>query len=189
MRTPTPRITPLSDDAFTDEQRAVVDVLTQNHTLLNIYRTLAHAPDALRRFMGWGGYVLSKRNSLPARQREIVILRIGFLCKSGYEFTQHTRIGLAEGLTPEEIAAIKVGPTGPGWSPADRVLLQASDELHRDHFVSDSTWAELNAHFDEKQCMDVVFTAGQYTQVSMFLNTFGVQLDAGQTLDPDLKGY
>ena len=37
--------------------------------------------------------------------------------------------------------------------------------------------------------MDVVFTAGQYTQVSMFLNTFGVQLDEGQALDPDLKGF
>ena len=37
--------------------------------------------------------------------------------------------------------------------------------------------------------MDVVFTAAQYTQVSMILNTFGVQLDAGMTLDPDLKRF
>ena len=47
-------------------------------------------------------------------------------------------------------------------------------------------WSALKAHFSERQCMDVVFTAGQYTQVSMMLNTFGVQLDEGQTLDPDL---
>jgi hypothetical protein len=45
----------------------------------------------------------------------------------------------------------------------------------------------LRTHFSEKQCMDVVFTAGQYTQVSMMLNTFGVQLDPGQKLDPDLR--
>jgi len=37
--------------------------------------------------------------------------------------------------------------------------------------------------------LDVVFTTGQYTQVSMMLNSFGVQLDPGQTLDPDLKGF
>jgi hypothetical protein len=37
--------------------------------------------------------------------------------------------------------------------------------------------------------MDMVFTAGQYTQVSMILNSLGVQLDPGQTLDPDLKGF
>jgi len=63
----------------------------------------------------------------------------------------------------------------------------AADELVGDHFISDGAWARLRAHFDEKQCMDVVFTVGQYTQVSMLLNTFGVQLDAGQTLDPDLR--
>jgi hypothetical protein len=33
--------------------------------------------------------------------------------------------------------------------------------------------------------MDAVFTVGQYTQVSMFLNSFGVQLDDGQVLDAD----
>jgi len=67
--------------------------------------------------------------------------------------------------------------------------LKATDELHHTYFISDATWARLRAHFNEKQCMDVVFTAGQYTQVSMMLNTFGVQLDPGQTLDPDLKAF
>ena len=52
-----------------------------------------------------------------------------------------------------------------------------------------AAWTELGRHFTDKQRMDVVFTTGQYTQVSMILNTFGVQLDAGQTLDPDLKGF
>jgi alkylhydroperoxidase family enzyme len=129
--------------------------------------------------------VLSRRNSLPPREREILILRVGFLCKSGYEFTQHTRIGLAEGLTEAEIGKIKAG-AGAGWSAAEAALIRAADELVGDHFVSDSTWSELTRHFDQKACMDVVFTVGQYTQVSMFLNTFGVQLDPGQTLDPDL---
>ena len=68
-------------------------------------------------------------------------------------------------------------------------MIRATDELHKDYFISDATWAELGKHFTRKQCMDVVFTTGQYTQVSMILNTFGVQLDEGQTLDPELKGY
>ena len=74
-------------------------------------------------------------------------------------------------------------------SSADQALLAASDELHHDQFITDATWSALKAHFSDKQCMDVVFTAGQYTQVSMILNSFGVQLDAGQSLDPDLKGF
>jgi alkylhydroperoxidase family enzyme len=71
----------------------------------------------------------------------------------------------------------------------ERALLAATDDLNRDHFVSNASWAELKKHFTDRQCMDLVFTVGQYTQVSMILNSFGVQLDAGQTLDPDLKGF
>jgi alkylhydroperoxidase family enzyme len=188
MRLSAPRVAPLTDDELTDEQREALAPMTQGgRPALNIFRTLARAPKALARFNEWGSYVLSRRNSLPAREREIVILRVGFLCKSGYEFTQHTRIGLNEGLSADEIARIKQGANA-GWSAADAALIRAADELVKDHFVSDATWAELAKHFDEKQRMDVVFTTGQYTQVSMFLNTFGVQLEPGATLDPELRG-
>lgn len=186
MRLSKPRIPTLSDAQLTDEQK--VALAPMGARVINIFRTLAHAPKALTRFQQWGAYVLSRRNSLPEREREIVILRIGFLCKSGYEWAQHTAIGKRSGLTDDEIARIKKGADA-GWSPADTALIRASDELHNDQFITDATWAALGKHFDQKQCMDVVFTAAQYTQVSMFLNTFGVQLDEGQTLDPDLKGF
>jgi alkylhydroperoxidase family enzyme len=189
MRLTRPRIAPLGDaDLSPEQEEALKPVRNGTMGVLNIFRTLVHSPKALTRFNEWGSYVLSRRNDLPAREREIVILRIGFLCKSGYEFTQHTRIALQSDLSADEIEKIKRGADA-GWSAADAALIRASDELHADQFVTDATWAELGRHFSQKQCMDVVFTAGQYTQVSMILNTFGVQLDQGQTLDPELKGY
>ena len=187
MRLTQARFTPLSDAELTPEQAEALEPMRPG-PVLNIFRTLARAPKALTRFNAWGGYVLSKRNDLPAREREIVILRTGYLCKSGYEFTQHTRIGLQSGLTAEEISNIKAGADA-GWSAADAALIRATDELHNDQFIGEAAWTELGRHFTDKQRMDVVFTTGQYTQVSMILNTFGVQLDAGQTLDPDLKGF
>jgi alkylhydroperoxidase family enzyme len=187
MRLTKPRFAPLSDAELSPEQDEALKDFRPG-PVLNIFRTLARAPKALTRFNAWGGYVLSRRNDLPAREREIVILRTGYLCKSGYEWTQHYRIGLREGLTTDEIARIKQGADA-GWSAADAALIRASDELHADQFIQDATWTELGQHFSDKQRMDVVFTAGQYTQVSMILNTFGVQLDEGQTLDPDLKGF
>ncbi len=187
MRLTKPRFAPLSDAELTPEQAEALEPMRPG-PVLNIFRTLAHAPKALARFNSWGGYVLSRRNDLAAREREIVILRTGFLCKSGYEWTQHVRIGLQAGLTEDEIARLKQGAEA-GWSAADAALIRASDELHAGQFITEPTWAELGRRFTPKQCMDVVFTAGQYTQVSMMLNTFGVQLDEGQTLDPDLKGF
>ena len=146
------------------------------------------SPKALKGFLHWGGYVLGRHNDLPPRERELAILRIGFLCRSGYEWAQHEAIALRAGVTPQEVARVKLGPEAPAWSAADRSVLAATDELHDGQFISDPTWAELAAHFTEKQCMDLVFTVAQYTQVSMILNTFGVQLDPGMALESDLKG-
>lgn len=188
MRLSQPRITPLDMSDMTEDQKAIVAPIAERGPVLNIFMTMARDPEAAKAFLAWGSYILSRKNGLPAREREIVILRIGFLCKSGYEFTQHTRIGLQTGLTDAEIEAIKRGADA-GWSPADAVLIRACDELHGGQFITDATWAELGRFYDDKQKMDLVYTAGQYTQVSMLLNSFGVQLDEGQTLDPELKGY
>jgi hypothetical protein len=58
-------------------------------------------------------------------------------------------------------------------------LLAAVDELHADSMIRDATWSDLAARYDVRQLMDLVFTVGQYTLVSMALNTLGVQLDDG----------
>ncbi|MEZ5649297.1 MAG: carboxymuconolactone decarboxylase family protein [Burkholderiaceae bacterium] len=188
MRLSAPRISPVPQDRWTDEQQALAaPILARHGRLLNIFRTQLAHPEAMRGFLGFGSYVLSKRNTLPAREREIVVLRTGFLCGSGYEWTQHHRIGLHAGLTEAEIERIKTGPDAPEWSAADRALLRATDELHADQFIGDGAWQALAEHFSEQQSIDVVYTVGQYTLVSMLLNTLGVQLDDGQTLDPDLR--
>ncbi|MCL4672563.1 MAG: carboxymuconolactone decarboxylase family protein [Sphingomonadaceae bacterium] len=190
MRLSAPRIEPLDmerlDEAQADVLAPFADPANKvgGGRVLNIFRTLAHAPKALTAFLGWGNYVLSRRNSLPEREREMVILRTGWLCKSGYEFAQHTRIGKACGLTEEEIARIKAGPDVPGWTAIESAMLRAADELVTGHFVSNETWAAL-APLGDKGRMDLVFTVGQYTQVSMMLNSFGIQLEHGDMADPD----
>lgn len=186
MRLDKPRIAPVTDAEFTDEYREAMEPYIRTGRLPNVVRTLARAPDAFKAFHVWADYVLSDRNSLAPREREIVVLRVGYLCRSGYEFAQHTRIGLREGLTPEEIENVKRGPEG-GWSAADAALVRTSDEIVATHFVSASAWSELLAHFSERQAMDVVFTATQYVQVSTLLNAFGVQAEPGLQIDPELR--
>jgi 4-carboxymuconolactone decarboxylase len=189
MRLKTPRIAPVPAEAWNEEQREIVAPMLARGPVINIFRTMLTHPVAAKAFLAWGGYILSRKSTLPPREREIVILRTGFLCRSGYEWTQHVPIGRRAGLTDDEIARIKLGADAPGWSAADAALLGAADDLHREQFVTEPVWAELTRHFGERQRMDIVFTAGQYTQVSMLLNSFGVQLDEGQVLDPDLKGF
>ena len=189
MRLTTPRVAAAAAESWTEEQREIVEPMLARGPLLNIFRTLLTHPAAAKACLVWGGYILGRKSTLPPREREIVILRTGFLCRSGYEWTQHVPIARRAGLTDDEIARIKLGADAPGWSEADAALLRATDDLHREQFITEPVWAELARHFGERQRMDMVFTAGQYTQVSMLLNSFGVQLDEGQVLDPDLRGF
>lgn len=186
MRLAEPRIPATRDDDWTPDQAALMAPLVARGTDFNIFRTMVRDPAALRAFLAWGEYILSRRNGLPAREREIAILRIGWRCRAGYEWGQHVVIGKRAGLTDAEIEAIKVGAGAPGWSDADAAILAACDELHDDQFVTSATWARLAAHFDDKQRVDLVYTVGQYTQVSMLLNSLGVQPDAGLAIDPAL---
>ncbi|MFK7977017.1 MAG: carboxymuconolactone decarboxylase family protein [Halioglobus sp.] len=187
MRLKKPRIAPLSDAEIGDEHRKMLGERFRKGSILNIFRTLLHAPKAYKAFMWWGGYILSDQNAIPAREREIIILRTGYNWKSGYEWAQHVRIGKDCGLTDEEIERIKAGPHAEGWTATEAAMLRATDELTSDGFVSDTSWEALS-ELTEKQRMDLVMTVGQYTQVSMMLNSFGVQLDDDLELDPDLRG-
>ena len=192
MRLSAPRIEPVDLDRLDADQQAALEPFLSSGggrvgggRILNIFRTLAHAPKALTAFLGWGNYILSKRSALSARDRELVILRTGYNCRSGYEWMQHKRIGLDAGLTGTEIERIKAGPDAESWSDLDRAMLRATDDLTRNHHVSDANWAAL-APLGDKGRMDLVFTVGQYTQVSMMLNSFGVQFEDGAPVDPDL---
>jgi 4-carboxymuconolactone decarboxylase len=179
MRLAKPRIEPLPETQWDDEVRELLEPARRRMGgVLNIQATLARHPKLLKRWNVFGNHVLFK-STLPDRDREILILRIGWLCRSGYEWGQHVIIGRRAGLSDEDIERVRQGADAPGWSPFESALVRAADELHEDAFVSDETWQALAARYDTEQLMDVVFTVGQYTLVSMALNTFGVQLDEG----------
>ena len=181
MRPKVPRLRAIPPEEWSAEAKdalAPVGAPGAAFPALNIFRTLANHPKLAKRWMVFANHILGK-NSLPAREREILILRIGWLCRAEYEWAQHVVIGKREGLTDDEIRKIGEGPDAPGWSALDRALLLATDELHGDACVSDATWAELAKHLNGQQLMDVVFTVGNYNLVSMALNSLGVQLDPG----------
>jgi 4-carboxymuconolactone decarboxylase len=143
----------------------------------NIFKTLAHAPELYERWSGLGQYLLNA-STLPPRDREIIILRMGWLCQAPYEWSQHARIAKASAhMTDAEVRAIAEGAAGSGLSDFDRTLIRTTDELRYDTEISDATWAALRARYSVEQTVDVIYTAGQYQLVSMALNSLGVQLD------------
>jgi 4-carboxymuconolactone decarboxylase len=174
MRLDKPRVMPLADHEWSEEQR---DLLTKGKAVrvLNIFRTLVHHPELYRSWMPFGQHLF--KSTLDPRTRELLILRVGHLAKAGYEFHQHVAIAKRIGITESEIAQLKEGPSAAAWSSADRALLSAADELFHDKFIGDETWRALAERLDTKQILDLIFTVGQYVMVSMALNSLGVQLE------------
>jgi len=159
-------------------QEILAGALTHDGTPLNIFGVLGRHPKLLKRFNLLGGFLLNK-GLLPAREREIVILRIGWNARARYEFGQHTLIGRRSGLTDDEIVALTRAADDHDWSDDDRALLALADELADDDCVSDATWARLTERWDDAELVELLVLAGFYRMVSGFLNSAGVQLDDG----------
>jgi len=143
---------------------------------LNVLGTFARHPALAQAFHTFNGHVLFA-TTLSTRQRELLVLRVAVLRECAYEWAQHVVLAADAGITPEEIERSVEGPDAVGWSPLDRALLRATDELVNDAVVGDETWNALAAELDEQQLMDVVFTVGAYDLLAMALLSFGVETD------------
>lgn len=158
-------------------QPATADTLPEGLPALNIFATLAKHPKLLDRFNRFGGFLLYK-GLLPAREREIVILRVGWRSNSVYEFGQHTVIGKTTGLGEDEIARLATDGLD-GWSADDAALVEMADELCATNTVGDGVWQRLAERWDDQEMMELLVVAGFYRLVSGFLNSTGVEREPG----------
>lgn len=120
---------------------------------------------------------LFARGTLPARERELVILRVGWLCRAPFEWGEHVHIGKGAGLSSEEVERITQGADAPGWDEHDRALLRAVEELLSQAFISDATWSALR--YDDKQRIELILLVGQYQTVAFYQNSLRVPLSEG----------
>jgi 4-carboxymuconolactone decarboxylase len=180
-RPASPRIAPVTEP--TEMQRELMFGNAASDSL-NISATLAHNTRVLKRFSQLGGALLF-RGVVPARERELVILRVGANAQSVYEFGQHTLIGRDCGITDDEVLALTLPADAHAWSEGDRDLIALADDLCADDCVSDATWARLKGRWDDEAMVELVTVAGFYRLVSGFLNSAGVQLDPGVPGWPD----
>jgi 4-carboxymuconolactone decarboxylase len=167
---------PLRDlDTLSPEDREMAEKNRVEGKIPNIFSVLVQHPKLARSWLRFAGYILG-RQTLPARDREIAILRIGWLNQAPYEWEQHVLVGRRSGLTDADIERIKQGPKA-GWDRHDAAILQAADDLFENSVIADQTWNTLSERYSREQMMDLVFTIGQYNLVSWALNSLGVPLD------------
>jgi alkylhydroperoxidase family enzyme len=183
-----PRIAPLPPKEWPKEYRAAMAALrppnprhpsppTENRPKgLNVLGTMAHHPALAQAYFTFNGHILLA-TTLTERQRELIILRVAAVRKSGYEWAQHLFVARDVGLTDEEIGRIGYGPDAPFWSELDAATLRAVDELVEDARISQPTWETLVQHFDTQQVLDLICTVSAYDTLARIFNSLELDVD------------
>lgn len=125
------------------------------------------------------GIQLLGQGALDARDRELAVLRIGWLCQAPYEWGEHVHIAKKVGISSDEVERITQGSTAPGWSEHEQAILRAVEELHASAMISDATWATLAKTLDDKQLIELPIVIGQYQTVAYYQNSLRLRLHEG----------
>ena len=182
-----PRIPPQPEELWTDEVRAQLCKGTPDGQPREspFMRTLAWNPRLYTRWAPFAGTLLA-RGTLPARDREVAVLRTLWLTQCGYEWAQHVDLAHQEGLTEGDIESIAYGSKREYDDPLeehDRTLLGAVDELHDSGRISDNTWDQLARVYSEAQLIELVMLVGNYHLIAWVLNSVEItSADAGADL-------
>jgi 4-carboxymuconolactone decarboxylase len=175
-----PRLAPFEEDDLTREHLLAMGTDPDNpdgRPRMNLFRTMMHNAELMDHWRHFGDYV-NASDSISARDKELLIMRLAWIYYSEYEWGAHYNTAINVGLTAEQIEQTKVGPESELWDEFDRAWLRAAGELVEDAFVSDDTWNVLTTRYNESQLMHMFATVAHYHLVAMLTNTLGIQRDA-----------
>jgi 4-carboxymuconolactone decarboxylase len=125
------------------------------------------------------GIQLLGKGELSRRERELTILRVGWLCRAPYEWGQHVEIAKRYGVTSEEIDRVTRGPDAEGWTDHEAAILRAVDELLGNQMITDETWGVLTRTWSERQLLEFPIVIGQYYTIALQQNAMRVRLVPG----------
>lgn len=168
------RIPPVHELSPEQSELLSKTLLTEQGRPLNVIATLAHNPKLLKRFNALGGFFL-RHGQLPARERELVILRVAALTGSEYEHAQHRVLGAAAGLSGPEIERTR-GPLR-DWDGEDLAVLEFVDEMIDSDGAAVPTWDTMADRFEQDQLIELVLLVGFYRMLAGFLLVVGVELE------------
>jgi 4-carboxymuconolactone decarboxylase len=174
-----PGLSPMTVDELSPEIREMLGPWA-----FNLHRTLAYSEQSLTQWMPFAKHILQE-NSLSVREREIAILRVGWNCRSPYEWGMHEGVARTAGFTDEDLDAICVGKGSDHWTASEAAILAAVDDLHAHSTIADGTWVQLKAHFTKQQLVDMVYLIGQFHLISIMLNAMRTPLENGLAPMPD----
>jgi alkylhydroperoxidase family enzyme len=130
--------------------------------VLKLYKALLHSPPLAETWFEHLNAVRWK-TEISGRIRELIIIRIAFIHDVAYVIKQHIpKLAAADGVDLEECQALRDWRAGPHFDAAERAALAYAEAMTLSTDVPDSVFAELAAHFSEKQIVDLTVLIATY---------------------------
>jgi len=158
-----------------ESHRWLFERMEKRGGILNIFRSLSHSPEMLRRFMKLGSYFLDE-GTLDPKLRELAILRAGHVCRAPYEFGQHVSWGRRAGLSDAQIRGV-AAPSIALFNRHEMAVLSYAGELSAESRVSDATFTACAEFLNAEEIVELTMVIGYYNMVSRALNALQVDLD------------
>lgn len=185
---------PLLDDASAETVAASVRI-PKFVADLNIFRATMHRPQ-LARALNLLGAVLFQGDARPGtdgaepaldpRFRELAIMRVAWLTKSNYEWTQHWRIARGIGVPAEDLVAVRDWRSSDLLGDKDRAVLASVDETIGGDAITDETWSALLSFLADDALVELTVVIGHWLMVSTILRSLRVPLEEGvESWPPD----
>ena len=158
--------------------------LPGRRTQSEAFRVVANAPGVAR--VAFSQLLqLLENNAFDTRLRELMIMRIGWVTGSAYEWTQHWRVATTAGIPSEDILAVRDWRASDRLGPADRAILAATDECLAGKSISDAVWADVVKYVpDPGQQVEFVVAIGNWMSFSILFRNLRIPLAEGLMVWP-----
>lgn len=150
-------------------------LVSSNARILNVHRTLAHAPHVLK---GWGGLSRSLRHdsTLDRKLVELAIMRQSQLMHSEYEWHVHRAMCRTIGIPDEKIEQLESWRESPVYDDLERLVLRYTEAVCSGRRVDDALFAEVSSQLSTRGVLELTATIAYFIGTTYLLNTLEVQV-------------
>jgi len=178
------RVPLVERDTATPAQQAAWDTIGQSRgRVAGPFAALLHSPELAQRIAATGHYVRFD-GPLPQTVREIAIITVARALDAQYEWAAHAVLARQAGVREAVITAIRERKAPAGLTTEEAQVWGYANALIREHRVSDTDFAALQARFGLEGLVDLTAVVGYYAMIACALNAFGVEPTPGEPLLP-----
>ncbi len=145
------------------------------------WTTFALVPDLLFQARNSLMALMQPGRKLPAKLRELAILRTGIVGDSRFEYSQHLKVARMVGVADDKLAAIKTWALSDRFTPSERAVMQVTDEIVGRNLVEDESFAALKLHLDDAQIMELFYVIGLWRMHGMIVRALHLEFDGDTT--------